>query len=180
MGDAIEEIRKNWGWFLASGILLLVLGFLALGSTTFTTLFTVSFLGMLCSIAGVVKVIYSFWARKWGGFFASFVTGLLYLVTGALILWRPAEAAAALTLLIAVLFIVSGVAKLLGSIIMRFAEWGWVFFSGLVSLLLGVLLLAEWPVSGLWAIGIFVGIDLIFLGWTWVILAFGAKRLPTR
>ena len=180
MNDTLEEVRNNRGWFLGLGVLLLLLGILALGSTVFTTLFTVAFLGSLLLVSGIVKVVYSFWARRWGGFFASLVTGLLYLVTGALILWQPGPAAVALTLLIAILFLVSGIAKILGSLTLRFQEWGWVLFSGVVSLVLGGLLIAAWPLSGLWAIGVFVGIDLIVLGWTWIILAMGAKRLPNR
>lgn len=178
MRDNLEEVRNHWGWFLASGIFLLLIGILALYSSIFTTLFTMAFLGSLLVIAGIVKIVYSFWGRDWGGFFFSLVTGLLYLVIGALVLWHPAKAAIALTLLMAILFVVSGIAKIVGSSFLRFEQWGWVLLSGIISLILGALILSEWPVSGLWVIGLFVGIDLIFLGWTWIILAFSAKRLP--
>lgn len=178
MRDIVEVIRKDWGWFLAFGIFLVLLGSLAVGSATFTTLFTVTFLGALLLIAGVTKVIHSLWARKSDNFGFSLLTGLLYGVTGGLILWNPATSAIALTLLIATLFIVSGIAKMLGSALIRFSEWGWVFFSGLVSLVLGGLILAEWPVSGLWVIGLFVGIDLIIGGWAWIITSLTARRFP--
>ena len=136
MFDAIESVRKNWGWFLASGIALIIIGLLAIGSSVYTTLFTMSFLGALLAIAGFIGVVYAFWARKWGGFFGQLIMGLLYLLTGALILWNPAAAAVALTLLMAVLFIISGIAKIVGSVTMRFHQWGWVLVSGLISLLL--------------------------------------------
>ncbi|MCB1114064.1 MAG: HdeD family acid-resistance protein [Chlamydiia bacterium] len=178
MRDTLETIHKNWGWFLASGIFLLVIGILAIGSSVFTTLFTMAFLGALLLIAGAIKTIYAFWAKDWSGFFLQLVGGLLYLFVGALIYWNPAKTAVALTLLMAIVFIISGAAKIIGSLIHRFPDWGWVFFSGLISLVLGGLILSEWPVSGLWIIGLFVGIDLIFYGWAWIIMALKAKNLP--
>ena len=141
MRDIIEEKRNDWGWFLAFGIFLIVLGFLALGASVFTTLFTVAFLGALLFIAGVGKVIYAFWARKTDNFFLTLIAGIVYVVTGGLILWNPGTAAIALTLLMAMLFIISGVAKMLGSATWRFPYWGWTFFSGVVSLVLGGLIL---------------------------------------
>lgn len=178
MYETLDSIRKNWGWFLALGIFLLLAGILAVGSSVFTTLFTVTFLGALLLIAGIVEVVSSFWAGRWGAFFLTLFSGLLYLVVGALIFWHPAAAAAALTLLMALLFIVLGIAKIVGSLISRFPHWGWVLFSGVISLILGGLILAQWPQSGLWVIGLFVGIDLIFYGWAWILMAFRAKNLP--
>lgn len=175
MNDTIEAVRKNWGWFLASGIALVIIGFLALGSSIFTTLFTITFLGALLIVAGAIEIGYSFWARHWGGFFLQLLTGLLYLVTGALILWNPGAAAIGITLFMSLLFIVAGIAKIVGSLIKRFHDWVWVLISGIISLILGLLILAEWPASGLWIIGMFIGIDLIFHGWAWIILAIGAK-----
>lgn len=178
MYNTLDSIRKNWGWFFVFGLFLLLTGILAIGSSVFTTLFTVAFLGVLLLVAGIVKVVYAFWARKWGGFFLQLFSGLLYLVTGALIFSNPAAAATALTLLMSVLFIVSGIAKIIGAIATRFPDWGWIVVSGIISLILGGLILAQWPYSGLWVIGLFVGIDLIFFGWTWVMMALKAKNLP--
>lgn len=176
MHDAVETIRKNWGWFLASGIALILIGILAIGSSIFTTLFTVAFLGVILLIAGAIEIVYAFWAHRWGGFFLQLFTGLLYLVTGALLLWHPAAAAIGITLFMALMFIVSGLAKMAGSLVYRFHDWIWIFISGIISVILGAMILAEWPQSGLWIIGLFVGIDLIFHGWAWVLLALGAKK----
>lgn len=178
MFDSLESVRKNWGWFLASGIGLVLVGLLAIGSSVFTTLFTVSFLGVLLAVAGIIEIVYAFWARRWGGFFVQLVMGVLYTLTGLLILWNPGAAAVALTLLMAIMFIVSGIAKIVGSLMGRFPHWGWVLVSGIISVLLGGLILGEWPYSGLWVIGLFVGIDLIFYGWAWILLALGAKDSP--
>ena len=178
MYDILQTARNNWGWFLLAGVALILIGFIALGSAVYTTMFTVSFLGWLLVFAGVIEVIYAFWTVKWSGFFLSVVAGLFHLLVGALVLWNPVAAAAGLTLVISILFIATGLIKMIGSAVHRFREWGWVFFSGLISFILGAMILSEWPVSGLWVIGLFIGIDLIIYGWAWVLLAFGARQIP--
>lgn len=170
-----RAIRDNWGWFLGFGILLIVLGTLAVGAATFTTFVSIFLIGVLLLAGGIAKVIYSFWAKDWGGFFISLLVGLLYGVTGAIFLAKPVQAAAGLTLLIGSLFVVSGCFKIASSIVARFANWGWLLFSGIVSLILGILVLSEWPLASLWIIGLFIGIDMIIYGWTWVILSISAR-----
>lgn len=178
--SSIETLRRNWGWFLALGIFLIFLGFLAVGSSVYTTFFTIFFLGTLLLISGIAKIIYSFWASEWSGFFLSLLIGLFYGLVGALFIAKPIPSALSLTMLIGSLFVVSGLFKIFASIIIRFEEWGWILLSGILSLLLGVLVLAEWPESSLWVIGLFVGIDLIFYGWTWVILSLAARKAENR
>jgi uncharacterized membrane protein HdeD (DUF308 family) len=174
--STIRNIQQNWQGFLALGIILIILGFLAVGAATYTSLMTVVFLGVILLIGGIAKLVYSFWVREWSGFFLSLLIGLFYTVTGALFLAKPIAALAALTLIIGSLFVISGVFKIVAALSYRFEHWGWILFSGVISLLLGGLVLAEWPAASLWVIGLFVGIDLIFYGWTWVILALGARQ----
>lgn len=171
----LRTIRNNWGWFLGFGILLVVLGMFAVGAAAFTTILSIFIIGLVLFIGGIAKVIYSFFAKDWGGFFISLLVGLLYGITGAIFLTKPVQAAAALTLLIGSLFVVSGSFKIVSSIVARFTNWGWLLFSGIVSLVLGILVLSEWPVGSLWIIGLFVGIDMIIYGWTWVILSIAAR-----
>lgn len=173
-----KSIRENWGWFLSFGILLVILGSLAIGAATFTTFLSVFLIGLLLLTGGIAKVIYSFWSKDWGGFFTSLLVGLLYGITGAIFIGKPIQSAAALTLLIGSLFVVSGSFKIVSSFIGRFANWGWLLFSGIISLVLGIMVLAEWPSASLWLIGVFVGIDLIVYGWTWVILSISIR--PTN
>lgn len=173
----IRSIHENWGWLVALGIFLILLGALAIGASVYTTLFTIVFLGTTVALAGIAQLIYSFWIQKWSGFFFSLLTGLLYLIMGGLFLWRPLQAAAALTLLIGSFFVVSGTFRIISAIYNRFDQWGWVVFSGLISLILGLLILSEWPLTSLWVIGLFVGIDLIIYGWTCTLLGFVAKRI---
>jgi uncharacterized membrane protein HdeD (DUF308 family) len=74
--------------------------------------------------------------------------------------------------------IVSGIFRIVGSLMSRFPHWGWIFFGGVVDLLLGILIWRHWPATSLWVIGLFVGIDVIFNGWTWILLALRLKSLP--
>lgn len=172
---AIESVRKNWGWFLALGILLILLGCSIIGSSYFATLFSMFVFGIFLLCAGVVQVFQGFMAQKWSGLFLSLFLGILYIVTGFLCLVRPETAAISMTLWIAGFCFIAGIFKMLAAVLIRFEQWGWVFFNGLVTFLLGAMIFADWPLSGLWVIGLFIGVDLILAGWSWVILSITAR-----
>jgi uncharacterized membrane protein HdeD (DUF308 family) len=176
----VQTFKKNWGWFLALGILLVILGVFAAGASVFTTLVSVILLGSLLVVGGVAKIIYSIWLRRWSGFIPNLLVGILYAVVGGYTLMHPAASAVALTLLIAILFLISGIFRVASSLSLQFENWGWVLFSGLISIALGAMILAEWPQSGLWVLGLFIGIDLIFSGWTWIFLSLGARNLQVK
>ncbi|MBS4168672.1 HdeD family acid-resistance protein [Parachlamydia sp. AcF125] len=171
-----DQIRRNWASFMAVGILLIILGSAAIGFSVFTTLFSIFILGSLLTSTGILQIVQSFWARKWSGLFLSAALGILYLVTGVICFARPAASAMALTLLIAAFSLINGLVKMFNATLLRFSQSGWVFLNGLITFILGILILADWPVSGLWVIGLFVGIDILLLGWTWVLLALSAKE----
>jgi uncharacterized membrane protein HdeD (DUF308 family) len=176
--NKIESIRNNWGWFLALGILLILLGGAVIASSYYATIFSVIIFGLFLLVAGVVQIFQAFLARKWGGLFLSLFLGILYIVTGALCIVRPETAAISITLWIAAFCFVVGLFKMLAALIVRFNQWGWVFFNGLVTFLLGIMIYSDWPLSGLWVIGLFIGVDLILAGWSWVILSLTAKSEP--
>ena len=110
----------------------------------------------------------------------SIVLGVVYLISGLLLIRFPIMGALSLTLLMAGFFVVSGVFRSVWSAVKRFEHWGWVFANGIVNLLLGVFVWSQWPVSGLFIIGLFVGIDLLFIGLGIVMLALQAHRLSPR
>lgn len=172
----IKTVQKNWGWFLALGILLVILGCLAISTSVYTTILSVVILGAFLIVAGLVQVFQAFMARAWSGFFLSLLLGVLYVVTGILCLAKPAVMAVGLTLWIAAFFFIAGIFRMCTSAYLRFRHWGWIFFNGLVTFILGVLIISEWPISGLWVIGLFIGIDLIFAGWAWVLLSLTARQ----
>ena len=176
----IQELQKNWGWLLALGIISIILGILALGSSAFFTVVSMIFFGWILVIMGILQIVYSFWQRHWGGFFLHLVKGILAFVVGVIMIGNPAASALILTLMLAMFFMVAGLFRIITALSMRFPSWGWLLFDGIIALLLGILLWAQWPLSGLWAIGMFIGIDLIFSGWSSVMLALAARQLPPR
>jgi uncharacterized membrane protein HdeD (DUF308 family) len=173
----LERLQADWKWFLLLGICLVVLGTIALGASLIVGLATVVLFGVLLLVGGVAQVISSFWAGRWSGFLVHLLIGVFYVVVGMLIVDAPAEALATLTLLIAAFLIVGGIFRIAGALSLRFNNWGWVLLNGIVTLLLGILIYRQWPASAEFAIGLFIGIEMIFNGWTWVALSLGLKQL---
>jgi uncharacterized membrane protein HdeD (DUF308 family) len=174
----IEEVRKRWFWFFMVGLLLILLGTIAIGSSVLMTLATMELIGWLLIGTGLFQIIHAFSTRGWNGFFVDLLSGILSTVVGALIAASPAATAVTLTLLIAMFLIFGGVSRIVVAISFRFPNWIWLLVHGLINLWLGVAIWQEWPFSGLWVIGLFVGIDMIFNGWSLVMLALAAKSLP--
>lgn len=174
----LQELRRNWGWFLVLGIGLIILGALAIGASFVATLATVWTFGILLLIGGVVEIAGSFRAQRWSGFFLHVLAGVLYLVVGFFMIAHPVAAAAGLTLMLAALFLAGGLFRIILSLSHRFPGWGWTLLSGVITLLLGVLIWREWPEAAFWVIGLFVGIELIFDGWSWVMLALAVRNVP--
>ncbi len=174
-----DTLRKSWGWYLALGILMIVLGTIGLGTTVTVeiTLVSVVFFGWLLIIGGVFQAGHAFWRREWSGFFIDLLTGVLYTVVGGLIITHPLGSAVELTLIIAVLFLFSGVFRIVTAIAVPLPNRGWLMVNGVITLLLGVMILAQWPGSGLWVIGMFIAIDMIFNGWSLVMLSLAARKM---
>jgi len=178
----LSSYSKNWGWFLGWGIALSLLGIVAISTAAFTTLLSVIILGMICFISGLFVIFNGVQYRSYakGEFFYNLLVGLLYLILGILLMVGPVGAAIGLTLLLGVFFIIVGLSRLIFSFTYRFPHWGFSALSGLLALLLGILIIAEWPASGLIIIGLFIGIDLLFLGWTYIMVAVFAKGLQKQ
>lgn len=172
----IAEARKHWGWFLALGVLLVLLGIGVAGSAFYATIFSTFILGVFLLSAGIIQIVQAFLARKWSGLFLSLLLGALYLITGFLCVTKPAAAAISITLWIAALCLIAGLFRMIAALLLRFDQWGWVFFNGAVTFVLGMIIYSDWPISGLWVIGTFVGLDLILSGWTWIVLSLTARN----
>lgn len=172
----LPNVQRYWGWFLAIGVLLIALGALAIGYAKWATEFTVILLGCFLAVAGILQIVSGAYARKWTGFTLSLFLGLLYLIAGGVCIFKPIEGALGVSLLIAVLLLFGGCFRLISALRYRFDNWGWVVFNGLASVFLGSLILAEWPSSAIWVIGLFVGIDLLLMGCYWVWLSLAVKR----
>ncbi len=173
------SFSKNGSWFLMWGVVLFCLGLAAIGAAVFTTLLSVIFLGGLFVFGGVVIMIDSFhyWRGQGKAFFMNLFMGLLYFAFGLMLIVNPLVGAASLTLLLSVLFVLLGVARVVYALSMRFPHWGWVLLSGVLTLVLGILVIVGCPASSLYIIGLFIGIDLVFGGWAYIMAGIVAKSL---
>lgn len=170
-------LHDRWLGLLGLGIFLIILGTIALGLSVYTTLASVLVLGGFLIAGGILQLIHSFYGKTWRGFIIDFVLGILNTVVGGLLIARPAEGALSLTLVLAMLFLIAGFFKIGIAITRRMEHYGWVIVSGVINIILALLILAQWPNSGLWVIGAFIAIDLIFSGWSYIMLALYANRI---
>ncbi len=125
-----------------------------------------------------MEVVSAFWARRWSGFFLHLLGGVLDCVIGLLVVSHPAAAAAALTLLLAAFLMVGGIYRIAMATALRFPNWGWAVLGGVITALLGLILMVDWPFSGLMFIGLCVGIELTFRGLWWVMFALSVRGMP--
>jgi len=174
---ATPEMIHNWGWFLAFGIILVVLGIAAVVRAFSATVASMVFFGWLLIFGGIIEFVHAFMVGKWAGFFVHLLVALLFGIAGALMVFRPVVSAEAITFVMAIFFMVGGLYQLFASLWSHVAGWGWGAANGVISTILGVLLLAQWPVSGLWVVGLFVGIDLIFYGSAWIAMALKLHKM---
>jgi uncharacterized membrane protein HdeD (DUF308 family) len=174
----VDNVRRNWGWLLALGIIMIFLGTVALFITPAATIGTVLVLGWLVVMSGIMEAIQAFRVRKWGGIFFHLIGGILGVLVGLLVVTHPVAGAMAWTLLFASFFTVIGVFRLVAAIRLKFPNWGWAAFDGGITLLLGILLWADWPWSGFWFLGFAVGVSLLLRGWSYVMFAIAVRTLP--
>jgi len=172
-----EALKRSWGWLLGLGILFLILGFVGLGMMVGVTLVSVLFLGVLLIIGGFSQFIDVFKSKDWPAAFWHAVIAVLYIIGGGVIIYDPFLASTVITAFIASILIVIGVVRLIMAITLRHTKgWGWLLFAGLIAIFLGVLILAQWPWSGLWVIGMFISIELLVNGWTYIFMALAIRR----
>jgi uncharacterized membrane protein HdeD (DUF308 family) len=159
------------------GLVSIIVGLLALSAKWIVALGTVIVLGVLLLIAGFTELVHAVMVRNGKSFAVHLLTAALYLLVGFFMIENPPRAVEVLTLLLAASFFVGGLLRIVSAAVHQFPGWGWVLVHGAVDLILGGLILSGWPESSLWVIGMFVGIDLIFTGWSWLVLGLA---LPAR
>jgi uncharacterized membrane protein HdeD (DUF308 family) len=138
IGEGIDESHDAWGWFVALGIALIILGVVSIAGEVTATLITVLTFGWLLLLGSVLALIQAFRVRNWSGFFLYFLSALLRGVTGYLLIRYPFTAEVSLTLILASFFLVGGIFRTVASATLGFPRWGWAVLSGLVSVALGV------------------------------------------
>jgi uncharacterized membrane protein HdeD (DUF308 family) len=165
VSEAPDILAVHWGWPIALGIILVILGLIAIWKARTATIIYVRLLGALLLLGALIVFVFAF---SLTGFWTEFFTHVLWAILGAIVglvmLTRPTVSAEAMTLLLAFYFISGGILEIGFAISARVDNHLLYVMEGVIGLALGVLLWAGWPVSGLWAIGTFVGIDLLFRG----------------
>ncbi|HVN69707.1 MAG TPA: DUF308 domain-containing protein [Candidatus Binatia bacterium] len=176
VADVIHEGKQNWGWYMALGIALIVVGFVAIGSDVVgATLASMIVLGALILVAGIAQIAGAFVARGAGNIILLLLVGILDIVVGWMLIQHPDVGALTTTLLLATLFVVGGAYRFVSALWLRFPNYGWAAFGGAVTFVLGLMLWNQWPTSALWFIGFAVGLNFIFAGVAWASLALRLK-----
>ncbi|WP_392552685.1 HdeD family acid-resistance protein [Orbus wheelerorum] len=176
VNSLLPQLKNNWGWFFIVGIILVILGFLALSYEFLATVFSIYFIGTLLLIAGIVQALHSFRLKGVGQTALWAVMGVLYIIAGILSFTQPIAVSAAFTLIISFLLIVSGITQIINALHNKgFPKWGWWLFSGIITLVLGLMIMMGWPNNSLWVLGMFLGIDLIFQGWAYIAVGLAIK-----
>jgi uncharacterized membrane protein HdeD (DUF308 family) len=171
----LETLRASRVFLMVMGIALIVLGAVSMTFSFIATLATVVMFGVVALVGAGFQVVTAFLARRWRGFFLHMIMGVLYVIAGVFMIQNPLEAALGLTILVAVCLLAGGIMRIVMSVFERFEGWGWVFVNGLISTLLGAAIWRQWPLSGLWVIGLFVGIELLLSGVSWLMLGLALR-----
>lgn len=174
LGEAIARLKPKWGWFVGFGALTTAMGVATLlYLVVIGTVASVYMIGFAMILAGGAEIGIGLKAKTWGWLAIWTLVGLLYVVAGAFALAQPLVAAAAYTLMIGAALVVTGIAQIVAAFRLPSGNKALVGLAGAVTVALGVMILAAWPASGLFVLGTFLGIDLLFYGLSWI--AFGMR-----
>ena len=173
---ALQDARKEWGWFLALGLGLIVLGIAAIIYEEIATLASISALGVILIIAGLMQLAAAFVARGAGHMVLYLLFGALEVLVGLVLIAHPVAGALIVTLTLAVYLVFSGIFRFVYSLWAQMPHYGWAALTGLLAIALGVLLWAQWPSSAIWFLGFAVGVNFVFAGAVWTALALRLKN----
>ena len=172
-----ESMRSNWGWMLALGILFVAGGILAIFAPAAASIAVTLVVAVIFAWIGVMQIIQAFSVRSWGGFAWQLIIGIILLLGGIAVYFNPILGTLTLTLVVAAMFIAKGIFQLILGFRMRpHGGSGWIIAAGILSILVGVLIWIQWPISGLWALGTLAGISLIFTGWSYIAMALAVRQ----
>jgi uncharacterized membrane protein HdeD (DUF308 family) len=174
-----QSIREHWVLFLIEGIVLVVLGVLAIIIPPIATIAVTIFLGWLFLISGIVGLVTTFWARHAPGFWWSLLSAVVAIAAGIVLLGWPVPGAVSLTLLLIVFFIIEGVLSIMYALEHKkelSGRWGWMLISGIIDLILAAIIGAGLPATAAWALGLLVGINMLFGGSAMIAMALHARN----
>ncbi|RCJ22802.1 hypothetical protein A6770_29615 [Nostoc minutum NIES-26] len=176
--EDFRETRTNSPWAIVLGVLMILLGIAAIAEPFVATIAITIVLSWTLIIAGIVRIIHAFQSRHKRGFWTKLVIGILYVIGGILLLSNIFGAALTLTLAFGIVILIEGVLEVITAFqTRRDPNWGWVLFSGIMAIILGILILYQWPVSAVWVLGVFAGINFLLTGVWMIALPLATRRL---
>jgi uncharacterized membrane protein HdeD (DUF308 family) len=172
-----DEVRANWGWLMFMGIALTVLGVIGLYMAGALTVVSILWFGFLVIAGGALTLVDAFRAEGWKAKIWEILIALLYIAAGIIMIMYPGASAAWFTVFIAAFLLATGIFRIIIGFQVRdkVKGWGWTVFGGAASILLAIMIMAKWPVSGLWVIGMFIAIEMIMQGTSMISIAMAAK-----
>ncbi len=174
-----SAIQEHWGLFLAEGIILVILGLAAIAVPLIATLAFTIIIGWIFLVAGVVGLITTFWARGAPGFWWSLISAIIAIAAGVVLLLWPISGSISLTLVLIAFFIIEGIASIMYAIEHRnqaTGQWLWMLVSGIIDLILAGIIFAGLPGTAFWALGLLVGINMVFGGAALIAMALAARH----
>jgi uncharacterized membrane protein HdeD (DUF308 family) len=177
-GLGYAQMTGRWGWFVALGILLLLLGVLALGDVVAVTVVSAIFIGAALLVGGIFQIIHAFANKAWSSFLLNLIAGVLYVVGGLLIMQEPVQGSIVITLFLLLALVVGGILRIVIALAHRkMPGWWMLLLGGVISAVVGILLFMSLPWSGLWVLGTLVAVELLVQGATWVQFGLSLRRL---
>ncbi len=172
-----EKLADRWGWFIALGIIFVILGTIGLGMVGFLSVVSVIYIAALLLIGGAVQIFHAFRERAWRSSLLHIAGAVLYIIAGVLLVLQPGVGLLTITLVVGLAIGAVGATR----IIIGFQHrpdpgWGWLTFSGVVGVLLGLLIILGWPSNAIWVLGLLVAIELLMEGWGMVLMGFALRR----
>ncbi len=175
IGTCVERLRHRWGWFIALGALMSLLGVAALLLVVSATIASVYTIAVFMIIAGGAEIAMGFSSRSWGRFFLWVIGGIAYIVVGALALAQPLMAAAVFTLMLGAAMLATGIIRVYMGTHLGKSVRGSVIFAGIVTAIVGFIIILGWPANSFIVLGLLLGIDLMIWGASWIMLGLRMK-----
>jgi uncharacterized membrane protein HdeD (DUF308 family) len=177
-GPDAARVSHKWGWFVALGAVMVLGGIFALGDTVLVTIISVLFIGAALLVGGVFQIIHAFMTKGWSAFAFSLLCGILYVISGLLIMQEPVSGSLVITIFLSVALVVGGVFRIVIGLRHReMAGWWLIVLGGAIGVIAGIILYSSLPWSSLWLLGTIIGIELIFQGVAWMALGFSLRKL---
>lgn len=175
--EELHRFRKQWWCFTLLGVLTMLCGLVAIAYPLMSSVSVVIVIAAMLIISGIAMVVTAFWTGKWSAFLLQVLVGILYVTLGMMMTDAPLQSTAALTLFVAGMLMIVGIFRIVAALTLRFPQWGWALVNGIVTVMLGLIIYRHFPESALWVIGVFVGVEMLMNGLTWIMLGWEVRNL---